>query len=266
MLLFVKIGFLPITVGDVLDILIVGYLLYQLYKLLRGSLGFNIFIGLVLIYVAWWLVGLLNMDMLALILEQFLSVGVVLLLIVFQPEVRRFLLLLGRSTIHRRSPFWNRFMNQNLGAAVPNSRELKAVLRAMENFSRTKTGALIVVTQNPDAEEFKNMGVLLGAQISTQLLESIFQKESPLHDGAVVIANLKVHAASVILPVSENKDVPSEIGLRHRAAIGITENSKVVAIVVSEETGKISYARNGRLNIGVGLEDIERILARVLVQ
>ena len=183
MLLFIKIGFLPITFGDIFDILIVGFLIYQLYKLLRGSLGFNIFIGLVLLYVAWWLVGVLHMDMLALILEQFLSVGVVLLLIVFQPEVRRFLLFLGRSTFRGRSGFWRQFINQNLNITTQHPKEIKAIRQALSFFSRTKTGALIVFAQNPETEEFKNTGVPLGAQISTQLLESIFQKESPLHDG-----------------------------------------------------------------------------------
>lgn len=266
MILLVNIGFLPISFWDIVDVAIVGYLLYQVYKLLKGSLAFNIFIGVLLIYVTWWFVGILGMSMLSLVLGQLVNVGVILLLIIFQPEVRRFLLFIGRSTLRRRNTLLGRFFEKNLNISEQYHKGIEAIVNAVKTLSESKTGALLVFTENPHAERISNIGVRLGAEITTPLLESIFQKESPLHDGAVVISAGKIYSASSILPVSESKILPQEVGLRHRAAVGITEGTKVVSLIVSEETGYISYARNGQLNRKITIEELERILKIVFTE
>lgn len=255
-----QIGFLEITLLDVLDVLIVGYLMYQIYKLLKGSLAFNIFLGLVLIYVLWWLVDILNMDMLSLILNQVVSVGVILLLIVFQPEVRRFLLFLGKSFLRQRSSFIAKYFDNNLLITKKQRREIRLIRLAIEEFSQSKTGALLVFTRNPDGLGLTNQGTILNAEISKVFLKTIFQKDSPLHDGAMIIYNDKVYSAGAILPVSENNNLPKEVGLRHRAGVGITEGTNVTSLMVSEETGIISIAENGVLERHISLERLEEIL------
>ena len=244
--LLFQLGFLPVRIWDILDIIIVGYLIYQIFKLLRGSMAFNIFIGVVILYLIWWLVGMLNMDMLSLLLDQFVSVGVIILIIIFQPEVRRFLLIVGNTTLRQRSNFLQRLMDRNLDIdpsdRLAGIKELKAALLRM---SRKKWGALIVLSKNLNMDGISNTGVRMDATISQPLVESIFNKESPLHDGAVIISNNKIHSASCILPVSDNPDLPKSAGLRHRAAVGITERMNVATFVVSEETGAIGFSSDG---------------------
>lgn len=249
MIAWFEIGFLPIRIWDLLDILIVGYLIYQIYKLLKGSVAFNIFIGVMLIYIFSWLVKLLQMDLLSSLLGQFVSVGVLMLLIIFQPEVRRFLLILGNNTLRQRSNFFNRLLagKFKIFESKTLSQNADAIYKAILRMSKAKTGALIVFANNLNLEYFSNLGILLDAKISQPLIESIFTKESPLHDGAVIISNNKIHAASCVLPVSSNPDLPKSVGLRHRAAVGVTENTSVSAFIVSEETGIISYAVEGKL-------------------
>ncbi len=242
-----EIGFLTIRLIDIIDILIVGYLIYLIYKLLRGSIAFNIFIGVTMLYVVWRLVELLNMDLLSLFLGQFVSVGVILLIIIFQPEVRRFLLLLGNTTLKQRFNFFERFLNKEGEEDKRQEAEIIDIQKAMLQMSKTRTGALIVITKNQNLEIFANSGVMINADISQPLIESIFNKDSPLHDGAMVISNNKIISASVILPVSDNQNLPKSIGLRHRSAVGITEATSVAAFIVSEETGDISLAFQGKL-------------------
>ncbi len=257
-----EIGFLPIRIWDILDILIVGYLIYQIYKLLRGSVAFNIFIGVILIYILSWLVQMLEMDLLSSLLGEFVSVGVLMLLIVFQPEVRRFLLILGNNTLRQRSNFFNRLLSGKLNIFESDvlSENAESISKAILRMSRMKTGALIVFANNLNLEYFSNSGVILDAKISQPLIESIFNKESPLHDGAVVISNNKIHAASCVLPLSSNPDLPKSAGLRHRAAVGVTEHSNVTAFVVSEENGTISYAENGNLARKISEKRLKELL------
>lgn len=255
MLLF-NIGFLPFTVWDVLDILIVGYLMFQLYKLLRGSIAFNIFVGVLTLYVVWWLVKQLKMDLLSAVLGQFVSVGVIIIIIIFQPEVRRFLLFLGNSTLRQRSNFLDRILHRNFENSAQRQRQINAIKAAMLRMSRHKTGALIVFVRQANLEGMISTGITLDAIISEQLLESIFKKGTPLHDGAVLIAGGKIVAASCVLPVSENLQLPKSAGLRHRAAVGITERADVVAFVVSEENGHLSYAYEGRLYMRLTEHDL----------
>ncbi|MFK8104972.1 MAG: diadenylate cyclase CdaA [Saprospiraceae bacterium] len=250
MIFLFQIGFLPITIWDFLDVLIVGFLIYQIYKILKGTIAFNIFIGVVLFYAVWWLVGALKMDLLSTLLGQFVNVGVITLLIVFQPEIRKFFLLLGNTTLSQRSNFWNRLFNVPLNDERQEiiSQKVQAVKTAIMRMSKNKTGALIIFTNNLNLEGFNNSGIVLDAEISSPLLESIFNKESPLHDGAVIVANDKIHAASCILPVSDNPNLRQSDGLRHRAGLGVSENTSVAVFIVSEENGQIAFAHEGKLS------------------
>lgn len=260
MLYLFDIGFLPVRIWDVLDILIVGYLIYQIYKLLRGNIAFNIFIGVLMMYVAWWLVNQLNMDLLAAVLGQFVSVGVIIIIIIFQPEVRRFLLFLGKTTLRHRSNFVGRIIDRNLEDTEEKARQLRAIRSALLRMSKQKTGALIVLAGNLNLEGLVSSGINLNSEISEPLLESIFNKESPLHDGAVLIVNGRIQSASCILPVSENPHLPPSAGLRHRAAVGITERADVAAFVVSEETGSVSFAIEGKLHREIEEEELMKLL------
>lgn len=255
-----KIGFLPVSLWDILDVFIVAYLLYQLYKLLRGSIAFNIFIGLLLLYVSWFLVNQLGMDLLSSILEQFVNVGVIILIIIFQPEVRRFLLLLGNTTLRQRSNFLDRIMDRSFEETGKESNYKEEILKAVLRMARRRTGALIIFCRGLNVEGIISQGVILDAYISQALIESIFNKESPLHDGAMLIENRKVLMASTILPVSESRKLPKGVGLRHRAAVGVTEKIGVAALVVSEETGNISYAFEGRLEQRLSAERLREVI------
>ena len=256
LLFLFEIGFLPVRVWDILDILIVGYLMYQIYKLLRGNIAFNIFIGVLTLYVVWWLVNQLQMDLLSAVLDQFVSVGVIVIIIIFQQEVRRFLLFLGNTTVRQRFNFLGRFFDRSFEAPEPEDRQINALKAAILRMGRRKTGALIVMAKNLDLNGLVSPGVTLDANITEALIESIFNKSSPLHDGAVLISHGKISAASCVLPVSENPNLPKSAGLRHRAAVGITERADVAAFVVSEETGKISVAYEGKLKMQVSEEEL----------
>lgn len=260
----IQIGFLNITLWDVLDILIVGYMLYRLYKLLKGSLGLNIVLGLVFVYVAWWLVQALEMPLLSTILREFINVGMIALIVLFQPEVRRFLLFLGQEIFKRRSNFLNRLFRRELEDSQDREKSLRYILKAIEQMAKERTGALMIFSDNPNLEGMYSSGVTLNADVSTQLIISIFNKESPLHDGATLISDGKIRAASCVLPVSENPSIPQSAGLRHRAGVGITEGTNVVSFIVSEETGKVSFAREGQLTQGLSIDKVDKILRRVL--
>lgn len=260
--LLFKIGFLPVSIWDILDILIVGYLMYLLYRLLRGSIAFNIFIGVLTLYVIWWLVNQLDMDLLGAVLGQFVSVGVIIIIIIFQPEVRRFLLFLGNTTLRQRSHFLSRILDRNFERTEIRQQQLMAIKDALLRMSRRKTGALIVFAQGFSLEGITSSGVSLDANVSEPLIESIFNKSSPLHDGAVIVDGGKIKAASVVLPVSENQNLPKSAGLRHRAAVGITEKANVASFVVSEENGNISYAFEGHLYRKISEEDLEDLLKK----
>lgn len=259
-----NIGFLNVSLWDILDICIVAYLLYQLYKLLRGSIAFNIFIGLLLLYISWFIVKQLNMDLLSSILDQFVKVGIIILIIIFQPEVRRFLLLLGNTTLRQRSNFLDRLLDRNVDNDSPEAHRAaqEALAEAIMRMSKRKIGALIVFCQNFSLQGVVSGGVEVDAKISQGLIESIFAKESPLHDGAMLIDNLKILRASAILPVSEQSNLPKSAGLRHRAAVGLTERSNVVAVVVSEETGWISFASEDRLERKIKEPRLREILKK----
>ena len=265
LLFLLDIGFLTFRVWDILDIVIVGYLMFRIYKLLRGSVAFNIFIGLVLLYLVWWLVGVLQMDLLSLILSQFVSVGVIMLIIIFQPEVRKFLLFLGKSTRESRPHLFQRFFSSGL-----NSREdliliVEELRKALSALSKSKTGALIVLTGNDNIDSIEETGTKLDSDIRDSLILSIFQKASPLHDGAMVINSNRISAVACILPISHSQALPANSGLRHRAAVGVTESTDGIAFVVSEENGEISYAQEGKLNLHLSEAEVYLVLEKHLI-
>ena len=261
--LLIQIGFMNVTIWDLLDVLIVGYLLYQIYKLLRGSLGFNIFLGLVLIYILWWVVSALGMPLLSTILGQFISVGMIALLIVFQPEVRRFLIFVGQGSLHTR--FLERIFGRDLNRSSQQKEKLvKEIVKAAEKMSEEKTGALLLISSGSNLEGYYSSGVMINAEITAQLLLSIFSKTSPLHDGATIISDKTITAASCVLPVSDRPDIPQQLGLRHRAAIGVTETSNAVAFIVSEESGQISFARRGDITQNITLDQMSKLLKKAL--
>lgn len=268
MLYLLQIGFLTITFWDVLDVLIVGYLLFQVYKLLKGSIGFNIFLGLIFVYAVWWLVEQLSMPLLSNILGQFVSVGMIALLVLFQPELRRFLILVGQGSMHARFRFLDRFFaprRSDLDMSTPEKENLiREILRALDQMADSKTGALMLFAYNSNLEGLYTSGIQLNAAISTELILSVFNKESPLHDGAMIFAENKIVAASCVLPVSERPDIPQKLGLRHRAAIGISEVAPLIAVVVSEETGYISYVRHGQISTNVQTEWLHKIFIKIL--
>lgn len=254
-LLFIQIRFL-----DVIDILLVAILLYQLYALIRGTGAIHIFVGILSIYLLWWLVRLFEMELLSAILGQFVSVGVLALIIVFQPEIRRFLNVLGtRSFLNRGSKkfirrFWQFQSSEKLN--------IPAIVDACERLAESRTGALIVITGDNELDYFMESGQVIEARLSELLLETIFFKNSPLHDGAVIITGNVIKAARCVLPVSDSESIPSSLGLRHRAAAGITEQSDAIALVVSEQTGKISLSKNGQIKRNLKPVQLKETLVR----
>ena len=235
-----------VRILDVVDILIVGYFFYIIYRLLRGTIAFNIFIGVVLFYAIGTMVDFLDMKLLSFVLGPFLVSGVLILIIIFQPEVRQFLLLLGNNTLKGRSTFLDRLLGED--DEKLNKKEEKYVeelYSAIEYLAANKTGALIILSDNKSVPIWNTSGTLVNAELNGRLIISIFQKDSPLHDGAMVIIKDKIFKCEVILPVSDNSNLPRDLGLRHRAAIGVSENTNSLTFMVSEETGEVSYAYGG---------------------
>jgi diadenylate cyclase len=265
--LIIKIGFLEFRWIDLLDVIIVGLLIFQIYKLIRGSLAFNIFIGFIIFYFLWLAVRFSGMELLSGIMNQFISMGVVALLIVFQPEVRKFLLYLGKGGQLKQpaTSMWGIF-NRNAADRERFSESVPEILLAVENLKKNKLGAILVFSQTSRMQMIASSGVLMDSIISSKLIESVFEKTSPLHDGAIIINDFKIVAAGCVLPVSDNSEQASRLGLRHRAAIGITEVSDAIAIVVSEEKGTLSYARNGRLINDITINDIKILLSKYFLQ
>lgn len=260
MLFLAASSFLQLRLLDLVDILLVAILLYQMYLLIRGTGAINIFLGILSIYLIWWLVRIFEMELLTAILGQFISVGVLALIIVFQPEIRRFLLLLGTRSFLNRNPkgIFRRLWQMEESAKL----NVSAIVNACQRFAENKTGALMVLTHENDLAFFVETGELIDAKISEQLLENIFFKNSPLHDGAVIITNNRIRAARCVLPVTESREFPTNLGLRHRAAAGITAQSDAIAVIVSEQTGKISWTKGGEIRRNVKPVQLREFLAK----
>ncbi len=260
------IGFLTIRLVDLIDIVIVTLLLYKLYNLLRGGVAINIFIGLLTVYALYWIcVKVLNMGLLGTILGQFISLGFIALIIVFQQEVRRFLIVLGTNNILSRNTFTRQILPWNWQMTKSTPLNIAAIIKACRQMSKTKTGAILVLAKSSELKYYTNTGELMNAEITHTLIESIFFKNSPLHDGSIIIVNNQIKAARCVLPVTENIELPGHLGMRHRAAIGITEQSDALAIVVSEETGEISIAKEGQIRLNVNFDELERTLKEEFV-
>lgn len=238
-------AFIEVRIVDLIDIFLVATLLYTLYYLLRGTAAINIFLGIVSVFIIWKLVTALQMELLSEILGAFVSVGIIALIIIFQPEIRQFLLALGTPNFIRRHKNKLRF----LGIRFDETEEgdFSILIETCQSLSDKKTGALIIIRRKNNLFEYVQTGVKVDALISKNLIENIFFKNSPLHDGAMIIDNDRIVAAGCILPVSQKLDLPGRPGLRHRAGLGISELSDAIAIIISEETGSISLSANGVL-------------------
>jgi len=250
--------FIHVRILDILDILLVAFLFYQLYRLIRGTVAINIFVGIFAVYLFWLLVKALDMELLSSILGQFIGVGVIALLIVFQQEIRKFLLILGGRYRFRKWFYFNGFFSKQEKSSLQVA--VDEIVRACEEMSKSKTGALIVLAQKSELETVIESGDLIQGEVSHRLLETIFFKNTPLHDGAVVIKNGRVEAARCELPTTENIYLPAKYGMRHRAAVGLTEKTDALVLVVSEESGEVSISFNGDLESGIKPELLKKRL------
>lgn len=252
--------FLPVTWMSVVDIIVVAILLYYIYSLVKNTLAVNLLLGLLIIFLFYHLVKSLHMDLLSTIINKFMSVGIMALIIIFQPEIRRFLLHIGKSTFLQKNKAWWGTLFGGKDLERDNLIRIKPIIDACKSMKKTRTGALIVFVKFYDDELFNNSCEIIDSKISKRLLESIFQKYSPLHDGAVVIAENKIKSASCILPLTDNDKLPTHFGLRHRAGIGVSEAADAVAVIISEETGEIAYAKQGRVRMNVSFGELEKLL------
>lgn len=261
MILAFKISFLEVSWVDLVDISLVAILLYQVYKMIRGSLAVNIFLGILSLYLIYLVVRAAQMELLATILGQFMGVGVLAMIVLFQPEIRKFLLVIGRSTE----------LNRDFFKSIANWRnryhddfDVHQVIEAVKTFKATHTGALIVFSRDTELKFYNDTGDPLDAEVTKRLLLAIFNKNSPLHDGAVIIYKGRIKAARCVLPVSENDHLPPHFGLRHRSAIGMSESTDTLVLTVSEETGRLILARNGKYLKGLKLRQVEQKILEYL--
>jgi len=256
------IGFLEITWVDFVDIGLVAVLLYQVYKLIRGSIAVNIFLGILALYLIYLIVRAAQMELLTNILGQFMGVGVLATIILFQQEIRKFLLVIGRSTEVNRDTFLKSFTNWR-----PHQEEdfnVQEIIEAAKTLKATRTGALIVFSRDSELKFYMETGDPVDSVVSRRLLLAIFNKNSPLHDGAVIIHKGKIKAARCVLPVSENDHLPPQFGLRHRSAIGMSESTDTLLMAISEETGRLILARNGVYLKGLKLKQVEQKILEYL--
>jgi uncharacterized protein (TIGR00159 family) len=235
---FLNIGFL-----DILDIVLVAVLLFYIFKLIRGTAAINIFIGIAIIYLSWKLTQALDMELFSDILGKFLGGGFIALIIVFQQEIRKFLLMVGSTNIASKKGFLKnmKFFKTELVA----TNHIDEIVSFCYDMSKIKTGVLIVLQRNNSLEFVKLTGDAMKIQVNKPILKSIFYKNSPLHDGAIVVENDTITATRVILPIENTIDIPAHFGLRHRAGLGISTQTDALSLIVSEESGQISYINNG---------------------
>lgn len=255
-------SFFDIRITDIIDIVLVAFLLYYLYNLVKGTVAIKILVGLIMVYAIFVITQLLEMELLSKIIGGFLGVGMFALVVVFQPEIRKFLLLVGSTNISARRIFMRRF--QFIGTDQRPRTNIDGIMEACKRMSASKTGALIVFQRNNQLNFVKDTGDEMDIKVNQPIIESIFYKNSPLHDGAIIIEEDNITATRVILPVSNDRNIPSRFGLRHRAAIGITEKTDAVSLVVSEENGQISYVKDGRFVFFDDVDDLYEILKKDL--
>ncbi|MES2389146.1 MAG: diadenylate cyclase CdaA [Bacteroidota bacterium] len=255
------IGFLEVTWVDIIDVLLVAFLIFQLYKLIRGSVAGRVFIGIILIYLVYLVVKAARMELLTAILGQFIGVGVIAALILFQQEIRKFLLMLGKSSLFGSGSLLSRFFGKPISGTELN---LQPVLEAAKAMSGSHTGGLIVFSKSTELKFYAESGDLIDALISKRLILSIFNKYSPMHDGAAIISNNRIKAARCILPVTDEADLPAHFGLRHRAALGLCEVTDSVVLVISEETGQLAVAYNGKIEVNLSISEVRSKITHYL--
>lgn len=250
-------------IKDALDIAVVALLLYYLYKIMKESGTLNIFFGVLAFIVVWVLTSqILELKLLGSILDQFMGIGLLVLVILFQEQIKRFLVGLGD---HKRWRFLkNLFRHEKRDRTSDTRKYVLPIVYACMNMSKTKTGALIVIRQEMPLESYEKSGDIIDADINSRLIENIFFKNSPLHDGAMIIDHDRIRSAGCILPVSHDRNVPRALGLRHRSALGISQATDAFAIVVSEETGNISVAHRGKLTTRLSSTELEHRLSQAM--
>ena len=237
---------IPLSILDIIDIVLVAIVLYQLYRLIRGTAALSIFLGIFIVYIFWLVVKALNMELISSMMGQVIGVGVIALIIVFQQEIRRFLLLIGTRYIGKGGFSFEKIFSGNAPVSRARQVAIEEIVRAVESMADSKIGALIVMARRNTLELYSEGGEIINSVISAELLKTIFFKNSPLHDGAVLIEEGKILSARCVLPVNDDPNLPPRFGMRHRAALGISEQTDSLVIVVSEERGKISIANSGK--------------------
>lgn len=257
-----KINSFQFTLIHLIDLILLAVVIYQLFRILKGSLAFNMIAGLLTIYVAWLLVRFFKMPLMETVLGEFTKVGFLAILIVFQQEVRKFLLLIGRGTLSSENKSIFRFLPWNWKVEKNFNTNYEDIVDACETLASSNTGALIVFPKTSEMKFIGASGEVLDSFITKRLLLSIFNKQSPLHDGAVIIANSKLKAANAVLPVSDNPEHQIKYGLRHLSAIGITEQTDAIALVVSEEKGTMAIAKGGNMYENLSKEEVLDFLTK----
>ena len=255
--------FLSFGITDAIDILLVAIILYLVYNLVKGTSAINIFIGLALIYVAYIVVRAFEFKLLGSILGKFVNVGVIAIMVVFQQEIRKFLLYIG-SNEFLKNKNWKSIFKFDSNLQNDLYIDIKEVVLACFNMSDTKTGALIIVSRKSDLKFYVQTGTMIDSVVNSKVIENIFFKNSPLHDGAVIIKENRIVAARCVLPVTEKENFPAHYGMRHRAAVGVTEVTDAIAITVSEQTGAVSLTVNGEINSNLNKEKLEYLLEKNL--
>jgi uncharacterized protein (TIGR00159 family) len=255
--------FIEFGLVDIIDILLVALMLFYIYRLMRESRSLNVFIGIMVFIVIWLFVSqIIQMRLLGSILDKLVSVGVIALIVLFQEDIRTFLYNLGA---HRRMKGLMRFFSKEKGKDQKEVKEsIMPIVMSCMNMSKGKVGALIVIERAMPLDDIVRTGDLIDAAINQGLIENVFFKNSPLHDGAMIISKQRIKAAGCILPVSHDLDIPKELGLRHRAAMGMSQESDALSVVVSEETGGISVAVRGEFRLRLSAEELEGILTKEL--
>lgn len=256
--------FINISWIDVIDIIIVAILIYYFYQLVKGTAAINIFFGILIIYIVYLIVDAIQLKLLSKILGQFIGIGVLALVIVFQQEIRRFLLLLGTTWFNNRYSWIRKILPKNFSSSSIYQLDTKELETSLKVLLHSNTGALIVILKNSELKYYVRTGVPIEAKVTNQLIQNIFFKNSPLHDGAIFIKNNIIVAARCILPITEKQDFPENLGLRHRAAVGITEMSDAIAIVVSEQNQQFSISYRGEINYNVSLIELIKRLNEYL--
>ena len=256
---------LSFGIKDIIDIFIVALLLFYIYRLMKESGTINIFYGIMAFIVVWAMASeIFNMRLIGTILDKFMSIGLLILVILFVDQIKRFLVELGS---HRRWRFLNKIFHHHKAEMEADSRRwVMPIVYACMSMSKSKTGALIVIEQSIPLDNYEKTGDRIDSEINTRLIENIFCKNSPRHDGAMIVAGDRIAAAGCIFPVSHDSDVPRSRGLRHRSALGIAQATDAVAIVVSEETGNISLAHRGRLSTKLTSTELEHRLSALTPQ